>query len=145
MKTRLFAIMFAVTVMAGLSSVTARGQTQGIRVDIPFEFTTANKVLPAGKYRIESATDNRVLWRISGTRKQRGDFLVATSLGGSSPGNLRVTFHRYGTRLFLAGFKTSSYEVSLPVSRREKTLQIAGETFVPAEVIGLETIAGGSR
>jgi hypothetical protein len=146
MKTRLFAIMFAVTVFAILSAATTRGQTsQTIQVEVPFAFTANNKVLPAGRYRIESASDTRVLWRIRGSRKRRSEFLLATSLAGSSAGDLRVTFHRYGNRQFLAGFKTQSYDVSLPTSRREKSLRLAKGPFVPVEVTNLETVAAGSR
>jgi len=54
-------------------------------------------------------------------------------------------FHRYGDKLFLTGFNTPSYKVSLPLSRREKTLQMAKEIFVSADVTHLETVTGGSR
>src|SRR5688572_6944838 len=146
MKTPLFAIMFAVTIFAALSVSTTRGQTsQTIQVEVPFAFRANKKILPAGSYRIESASDSRAVWRIRGSRKPRGVYLLAMSLSGTSRGKLRMTFHRYGDKFFLAGFKTPSYEVSLPTSRVERTLQMAKETFVPAEIMSLETIAGGSR
>jgi hypothetical protein len=146
MKIQYFAIMFAATMFAALSASTTHGQaSQAIQVEVPFAFTAYKKVLPAGSYRIESVSGTQVLWRIRGSRKKRSSFLLAKSVAGTSRGDLRVIFHRYGDKLFLKGFKTSSYEVSLPASRLERTLQMAKETFVPAEIMSLETIAVGSR
>ena len=78
MKTRLFAIMFAVSMFAVLSASTTRGQTsQTIQVEVPFAFTANNKILPAGSYRIEPVSDSRAIWRIRGVQKRRGQFLMA--------------------------------------------------------------------
>jgi len=147
MKTRLFAIMFAIAVFAGVSASTSLGQTtQSIQVEVPFAFTANNQIHPAGRYRIESISSNRAVWTIRGPRKQSSEYLLATTLAETERGQLWVTFHRYGNRQFLAGFKTPSYEVSLPVSRREKQLrQEPEEARVPIEVINLETVTGGSR
>lgn len=148
MKTRLFAIMFAVMMFLVLSASISNAQnSQAIKVEVRFAFTANNTIHPAGTYRIEPAGASRAIWRLRGSRIRRNEFLLALSLGGSSRGDLRVTFHRYGNKQFLAGFKTPSYEVSLPVSRREKMVrQEAQEASVQDEVIHLETAAaGGSR
>jgi len=147
MKTRLFAIMFAVAVFVGVNASTSRGQTsQSIQVDVPFAFTANKTIHPAGRYRIEPASDTRAVWRIRGSRIRRYEYLLATSLGGTPRGDLTVTFHQYGNKQFLAGFKTPSYEVSLPVSNREKKLrQGQEEALVRHAVINLETVTGGSR
>jgi hypothetical protein len=139
--------MFALAVLVGVSASTSNGQTntQSIQVDVPFAFTANKTIHPAGKYRIEPVSDSRLLWRMRGSQKQRVEFMLARSLGENSRGDLRVIFRRYGNKQFLAGFKTSSYEVSLPRSRRENSLRLAQETMAPAEVISLETITGGSR
>ena len=139
--------MFAVAVFVGVNASTSRGQaSQSIEVDVPFAFTANSKIHPAGRYRIEPASDTRVVWRIRGSRIRRDEYLLATSLGGAQRGDLTVTFHRYGNKQFLAGFKTQSYEVGLPVSKREKKLkQGQEEALVPTEVINLETVTGGSR
>jgi len=145
MKKQLFAIMFAITMFAAVSAATTWGQTsQRIQVDVPFSFTANNKVLPAGRYRIESVGDSREVWRIRGTRKQ-AQFLLAASIDGTSSGDLRVMFRRYGKRQFLAGFKTAAYEVSLPASRHEKSIRLAQEPSAPEEVIDLEPVTAGSR
>ena len=146
MKTRLFAIMFSIAVFAGVSASTSWGQTsQSIQVEVPFAFTVNNKIHPAGRYQIEPASGGRALWRIRGSRKQRDEFLMAASLSGTAKGDLRVTFHRYKDKQFLAGFTTPSYDVSLPASHSEKALRLAMEATVPTEVINLQTVTGGSR
>jgi hypothetical protein len=146
MKIRLFAIMFTITVFAALNVSTTKGQsTQAIRVQVPFAFTANNKMLPAGTYRIESASDARNIWRIKGARKRRGIYLLANGLAPSSRGGLRVTFRRYGDSLFLTGFRTASYEVNVPTSRRERTLQMAQDVVLATEVINLETVTDESR
>ena len=148
MKTRLFAIMFAVMMFVGVNASTSHGQTsQAIQVDVPFAFTVNNKIHPAGRYRIESVSATREVWKIrGGSRIRRDEYLLATSLSASSAGDLRVIFHRYGNKQFLAGFKTSLYEVSVPASRREKMLRHSQEeALVPTEIINLETVTGGSR
>ena len=137
--------MFAVTMFTVLSGTTAWGQTsQVIGVDVPFEFTANNKVHPAGRYLIESVGNNRAVWKIHGTRDQPTEFLLTLSLAGSRGGDLRVTFHRYGDKQFLAGFTTQSYNVSLPASRGETMIRMA-RTPAPAQVIDLKSDTGGSR
>ena len=148
MKTRLFAIMFAVMMFVGVNASTSHGQTsQAIRVEVPFAFTVNKRIHPAGTYRIDSVSTTRQVWRIrGGSRIRRDEYLLATSVSGSSTGDLRVIFHRYGNKQFLAGFKTLLYEVSVPASRREKVLrQSQEEALVPTEIISLETVTGGSR
>ena len=146
MKKQLFAFMFAVAMFTVLSAVTAWGQTsQTIKVEVPFAFTANNKVQPAGSYSIEPVGDSRAVWRIRGSQHQPIQFLLASSLTGSSSGDLHVTVHRYGDQQFLAGFKTQSYEISLPTSRSEKMVLMAHDRDVPTEVIDLKTVTGGSR
>ena len=147
MKKRLFAIMFAVTMFAVLNGATAWGQTsQAIRVEVPFTFTANKKVHPAGSYLIESVGGNRAVWKLRGIGDRPSEFLLALSLAGNTTaGDLRVTFHRDGDKQFLTGFRTQSYEVSLPSSRGERMLRMAQTTNVPAEVIDHKTDIGGSR
>ena len=77
------------------------------------------------------------------TRDQPAQFLLAAALGTPSTGGPRVTFRRYGKRLFLAGFKNAAYEVSFPASRHEKSIRLAQEgASAHEEVIDLEPVTG---
>lgn len=146
MKKRLFAFIFAAAVSTVVSVSAGHAQTsQAIEVDIPFEFTTNNGTLPAGTYRIASASDSRALWRIRPTDNQPGEFLLALTLAGAKEGELGLTFHRYGDRHFLTGFKTASYAITLPVPKGERLLKSHLGPTAQVEVIRVKTVDGGSR
>jgi hypothetical protein len=146
MKKQLFAYIFAITLSAVLSAYQANAQgPQAVRVDVPFAFTASNRTLSAGTYMIEPVGSSLAFWRIRGTHHEPGEFLLALTREGSPDGNLRLTFHRYGETRFLAGFRTPSYEVALPVSNGEKSLRLARVPLAGTEVIKVETTKGGSR
>ena len=145
MTKRLFAIMFAVTIFAAVYAAAAQAQTsQTILVKVPFAFTTNNKSLPAGTYRIEPASDSRILWTIRDRSNGPAAFLLAMTLAGKTENDARVTFHRYGDKYFLAGFKTASYEIDLAKSHQEKNL-VAMVRVVPADVVNIPIEVGGSH
>lgn len=123
MKKHLFALILALGLGLGADVDQTHAQTGlTIRVEIPFAFTANRKTLPAGTYRITPVGDNRTVWRIQGD--EPGEFVSVTTVGAvRGSGDLNVTFHRYGDKHFLAGFKTPLYEVDLPVSRAEKALR----------------------
>jgi hypothetical protein len=122
MKKHLFALMLALGVALGANVDQTHAQTSTIRVEIPFAFTANSKTLPAGTYRITPVTDNRTVWRIQG--EDPGEFVSVAALAAvRGSGDLQVTFHRYGDKHFLAGFKTPLYEVGLPASRAERALR----------------------
>ena len=133
--------LFTFTAVMGLALVlnvgTLAQNTLAIRAEIPFGFAVNGKTLPAGTYRIDPASNGRIVWRIRGdTSRHRGAFVLAGSLssGDLRRGDARVTFHRYGEKSFLVGFKTPSYEVELPMSKAELSLRsVAG--MVAAKVI----------
>jgi len=102
MRNKSFAALGALALLAAAS---AFGQ-QKVRADIPFEFSLANKVMPAGHYDI-SRTPGMVLVRNYAARV--GAFCQANSLDGGATGNpkSRLTFNRYGGKYFLAEVWTS--------------------------------------
>lgn len=146
MKKQLYAFIFAAIIVTAGSASQARGQiSQTIQADVPFAFATNDKTLPAGTYRIESITDNRGLWRISGTEFRAQAFLLPVIRTGSNDDAPRLTFHRYGDRYYLAGFITSSFEVQLPRSKTERAVRQELGPLAKMEVVGIEAAGGGSR
>ena len=139
MKKQLIAVMFAFALSLVINAGQTFAQSQAFRVTVPFDFSANNKTLPAGTYIVNPATDNRLMWRVEGTDDQApGTLVVARLSTAEEPGNLRMTFRRYGERYFLIGFKTTSYDVELPMSGSEKDLRrSAGINF--AKLITLET------
>ena len=146
MKRQLFTLIVAL----GISFVLTAGQThaqstEGIRANVPFAFTANNTELPAGKYRISSANENRAIWRLQNTTARAGRFLLSASLDGRpDQGMLRLTFNRYGDRHFLVSFKTPTYEVALPRSKTERMLLADLGTLTQMAVVTVETVAARS-
>lgn len=123
MKKQLIAVMFALAISLVINAGQTFAQSQAFRVNVPFDFRANNKMLPAGTYTVNPATDDRVTWRVQGIGDAPGTLLLASLSKADEQGNLRVTFRRYGEQYFLTGFKTSSYEVALPMSGSEKDLR----------------------
>ncbi|MBI4890730.1 MAG: hypothetical protein HY821_08910 [Acidobacteria bacterium] len=95
-----------------------------LKANIPFDFETGDRVLPAGDYAFEHQT-------YSGTpvvqvRSQEGSG-VAMALAHPAtarPGEMEIklTFNRYGDRYFLAGVVAPERSVQMVKTRSEKTL-----------------------
>ena len=137
--------MFAVTIFAAVYASAAQAQTsQTIQVKVPFAFKTNNKSLPAGTYRIAPASDSRIVWTIRDRSNGPAGFLMAMTLAGKADNYARATFHRYGDKYFLVGFKTASYEIDLPKSHQEKNL-MAIVPAVPADIVNIPIELVGSR
>lgn len=122
MKKQIFAIMLVLGIsMAVGARDTFCQASQLIKVDVPFSFSANNKVFPAGKYTVSSVSWNRDVWRLQGEHPRSGKFLLAGGLSGTDvAGKVSLTFHIYGARLFLASFRTQSYQVKLPIAKSEK-------------------------
>lgn len=124
MKKHIFAIIFAIGLSVSINASQTYAQSSAIRIDVPFAFTANDKTLPAGTYIVKPASDSRILWELRSAQGRPRMFLLASNL--SSPnqdGDVRLTFRRYGQRNFLAGFKSSSYQVALRKSASEKELR----------------------
>ena len=147
MKKQLSAIILAVG-LAVISSAAAYGQSsEAIQVDIPFAFSLGNRTLPEGHYTIRPASDSRRVWTLQDMDEGVSRFLLPGILSHvRGDRNLRLTFHRYGSQHYLAGFSTASYEVSLPRSSAEKALRSPGGNLLDMGVIttGIETVAARS-
>ena len=93
-----------------------------IKVNIPFAFTAGNKTLPAGAYRVRNLTSETLLIQ-SADGKQVTNILTNHKQAGPTPGQVKLAFHRYGDRYFLAQVWTlwEGYEVTRSRAERELT------------------------
>ena len=145
MQKRLFALMFALLVNAAVYMTPLYAQeSQSVGVDIPFAFSANGKTLPAGRYRIEPVSTNRDIWGIRAVDSLAHHFLLAMTRNGSSDGKLIVTFHRFGELNFLAGFKTPSYDIALPATKKEKALRASNRPLSAPDVVEIESANGTS-
>lgn len=73
---------------------------QVVRVDVPFEFVTANVTLPAGSYTV---VDRNQILTITDASGKHAVALVAQRFHPDTPTRqAMLVFHRYGPRYFLA-------------------------------------------
>jgi len=107
----IFALM-APTVFANIG--------EPLKVNIPFAFTVGNKTLPAGAYRVRNITADALLIQ-SADSKQVTTFQTNHKQAGLTPGQTKLSFHRYGDRYFLAQVWTpwEGYEVMRSRAERE--------------------------
>ena len=110
MKTKLYNLMAkagvlcAVVLATACVSVQAQSLQYRIRVNIPFDFSIANKKLPAGNYSIGRAiqnSDNTVLSILDGRGHTKEARLSIPVLAAEAKNQATLVFHRYGDEYFL--------------------------------------------
>jgi len=110
MKTKLYNLMAkagvlcAIVLATACVSVQAQSLQYRIRVNIPFDFSIANKKLPAGNYSIGRAiqnSDNSVLSILDGRGHTREARLSIPVLAAEAKNQATLVFHRYGDEYFL--------------------------------------------
>jgi hypothetical protein len=124
--------IFAITnlVMAG----TSFAQEHRVQVKIPFNFTVAGKLLPAGDYTIKQTAGNII--QLSNRVKPISSVALVTPDGKTSPGGGVVTFHRYGDQYFMSQILSDQAGMSLklPTSKRERATQLQQARVNPPNV-----------
>jgi hypothetical protein len=130
MRNRSFA---ALGTLALLTAASAFGQ-QKLIADIPFEFSIANKVMPAGHYDVARVA-GQLLVRCYSARANV--FAPTNNLGGGPDENTpsRLIFNKYGDKYFLAEVwwpPDSGYGAGLVRSRDER--EIARDTSQAARI-----------
>ena len=86
--------------MALLTAATAVGQPL-LRIDVPFEFSVADRVMPAGSYDVVSTPG---LLRVYSHTSRRGVLVTWNYIDAGAKGDTRgrLIFHKYGDQYFLA-------------------------------------------
>jgi hypothetical protein len=125
--------------LALLTAASAFGQHR-LWADIPFEFSLANKVMPAGHYDVTQKPD---IVMVSCYTCGAAALSLANNLGTASSGNsdARLVFNKYGDKYFLAEVWTSptdEYGAGLIKSKTEREIARANPT-VARIVVPLRT------
>jgi hypothetical protein len=122
MKRIITIAIFAFTVI--LSYGRASAQVPAIRVNVPFNFTVADKLLPPGLYTITLASEGIIEIRDRDQRVSIWSAVLPDNQESRTGGEL--VFARYGNQYFLhevlCDFATMN--VSLPVTRSEKRVRM---------------------
>ena len=109
----------------GLGSASAQTQPRQVRATVPFDFTVANKQLPAGTYSISRVKDGTIQ-----IQNHKGQLVVITlaSEDGSASKGCDLNFDRRDGQYFMRAVQCESAAMSirLPASKLE--------TRIPVEV-----------
>jgi ABC-type hemin transport system ATPase subunit len=105
--------------------VVSSAQTVGLRVDIPFNFNVAEKVLPAGHYLI-LAPQGQTL-KILGPNGAAAIAMTNPVSGRRAEGPGAVAFNCYGRRCFLSQFWTARTETGQEVAKCRMEKELATE------------------
>ncbi len=137
MKKRIAGTLSVLTVL-GLLAVPLAAQSRRLTADIPFEFTAAGKVMPAGEYEIVLKSEFSGVARLVATDAKQSAFALGHNIGGGkTQEESRLTFNQYGNQYFLSeiwaqglssglGFQKSrtEREVSQTASARPTTVTL---------------------
>ncbi len=135
---RITAIALLATANFALAG-TSFAQSNGVRANVPFDFTVGNKLLPAGTYTIKEESEHMIV--IKNHDKPIAALSLVNGDSNKSPDGGKLKFHRYGSQYFLSEILCDQADMNLvvPTSKTEKRtalqeakLRARGETFVAA-------------
>jgi hypothetical protein len=134
MKRIITIAVFAFTVI--LSAGTALAQAPAIRVNVPFNFTAGDKLLPPGLYTITLASAGIIEIRNRDQHISIGTTVLPDNR--KSENGAELVFSRYGNRYFLHEVLCdfASMNVNLPATKSEKWARMQ-EAFLqqPSKVL----------
>lgn len=99
MKKLSYTAIVLVALLA-IPAATLYAQSTGTWFKVPFSFTVSDQAMPAGQYYVEGLYWNAVA--IHHAKGEAGVVLLAKQTGRAADGKVKLVFHRYGDRYFLA-------------------------------------------
>ena len=121
--------------MAGMSFA----QSNGVKANVPFDFTVANKLLPAGTYTM--IRESTGLIEIRNHDKPVAVLTVVTHDENTSSDGGKLIFHKYGNQYFLSEILSdwATMNVSIPRSKAEKNVRLQQAMVHPANEVFIAT------
>lgn len=121
-------ILASTLVLVSLTAAAQLPSTQKLVTQVPFQFTVANNLVPAGECVIERAGVGDTTLIIH--NRAGNVHLFAMGMRDEAPSaatHYSLTFRKYGEVYFLTGIKVAGQRTfyKLPVSSRERELQLA--------------------
>ena len=126
MNKRVFGISAVLTLLVALTVVSVQAQSQRSRINIPFAFVAAGKILPAGEYTFgPNSSDSFHVWLLEGERG--GDAVVfptVTLRARQTQEQTKLIFSKYDDQYFLSEIWTVGEQTGykLRVSPQEQKL-----------------------
>ena len=127
--------LMAISVLVLMSATSAFGQTS-MRINIPFQYLAADKVMPAGDYRVEMDLASRTLNLQHESGRSAMYLSVIPTERSFDPVEGKLVFKSYGNVNVLARVWTRGDSVArdLPVSKAERRLAGTERTGSPIEI-----------
>jgi hypothetical protein len=121
--------------MAGMSFA----QSYGVKANVPFDFTVANKLLPAGTYTLHRASTGLI--EIRNHDKPIAVLTIGNQDGNRSPNGGKLVFHKYGDQYFLSEILSdwATMNVSVPRSKTETKVQLQQAMVHPTSEVFIAT------
>src|ERR1700733_7494479 len=121
--------------MAGMSFA----QSKGVKANGPFDFTVANKLLPAGTYTM--IRESTGLIEIRNHDKPVAVLTVVSHDENTSSDGGKLIFHKYGNQYFLSEILSdwATMNVSIPRSKTEKNVRLQQAMVHPANEVFIAT------
>jgi hypothetical protein len=123
MKKQALMVLTTLSLFVTLAAVSAHAQSNmRLNVNIPFDFSVGNKVLPSGEYTVRYVTQEILVIR-SADCSATQVFLTYFTQASKTRNESSLVFNRYGDQYFLATIWTagndSGHEISESRSERE--------------------------
>jgi len=128
-KTLAMAALMAAAML--VFSPAGMAQDRALKVDIPFEFYFAGKLLPAGTYLLDRTGASNALLRLREETGRAHYVLTSGSMKKPAGAGNHLTFRRIGDASFLAGVYWAEERDgdALPMSTVEKRIVQAGRVL----------------
>ncbi len=114
---------------------TSFAQSNGVRANVPFDFTVGKQLLPAGAYTIQAESSGLIV--IKNHDKPITVLTMADPDGNKSPNGGKLMFHKYGDQYFLSEVLCdwADMNVSFRPSKAEKRVQLQQAMVHPSSEV----------
>ena len=145
MKMKTITLKALVIVAGVLSAAGAFAQNHALTANVPFAFSVDNQVLPAGRYEIQTISNEQIPGGVivRNIDHPRYTVLVLASNGQSQAlpnhviTNGRLVFNNYDGKYFLreARGTFNAVNADFPVTKSEKSVQRQKQALLPTQAI----------
>jgi hypothetical protein len=124
------------SIMAVVVAAPLMAQSMRLTASVPFEFTVAGKILPAGEYSISTGSNSSLLL-IQGEREPAAALALAqreSPVRTGDPASItKLVFNKYGDRYFLSkvvnGYADTALAIPMTRAERELAKTASAERF----------------
>ena len=114
----------------------ARGQQNGVKADVPFDFVVGNRAYPAGEYTLRAALNDSGVIRIENMTEVSASFTPSNPCSKAVPSTeTKLVFHRMGGHYFLYQVWTAGYLTGREFPKGRIEVELAQNHETPEAII----------